>query len=155
MGFHFSTALVLLATAASVPAQTGDIVRSTVAGKPHTEFDEGGPATRALFQIPTSVAVDSTGTLWIVDFFERVARVKDGIVSTFLTYPMMRLVFVGPGDAVYMSDGAHVYSVSPTGALTSLSGNGGYSCPTPEARPSILPSASSPASPSIPPASSI
>ena len=128
---RFATALALLWTAASGLAQTGDTVRSTVAGKPHTEFVEGGPATLALFDLPGSMAVDSTGTLWIVDERQRLARVKDGVVKTLLTYPMPMAVTVGPGDALYMSDGAHVYSVTPAGDLSILAGNGGYSCPNP------------------------
>ena len=73
-------------------------VISTIAGTGVPGFSgDGGPATAAQFQLPTGVAVDATGNIYIADSHDmRIRRVSpSGIIST----------FAGTGVAGFSGDG--------------------------------------------------
>jgi uncharacterized protein (TIGR03437 family) len=66
-----------------VTASTGII--TTIAGSSTTGFaGDGGPATKATFLLPTGIAVDSSGNVYIADTYNHVIRKinTSGIIST-------------------------------------------------------------------------
>ena len=69
---------------APVPGRTQSII-TTVAGNGSIGFSgDGGPATSATLGLPTGVAVDSAGNIYIADGLNnRVRKVtKDGVITT-------------------------------------------------------------------------
>jgi sugar lactone lactonase YvrE len=94
-------------------------VISTVAGTGMEGFGgDGGPAASALFHLPTSVAVDSTGNLYIADSLNsRVRKVTaSGVTST----------VAGDGTKGFGGDGGQAASAglnSPVGIAVDASGN--------------------------------
>jgi sugar lactone lactonase YvrE len=108
-------------------------------------FGDGGPATRAALSVPTGVAVDEKGTLYIADSFnQRVRRVgPDEVITTFagggdslgdggpatqanLRGP--RGVAVDAAGVVYIADQHHerVRRVGPDGLITTVAGKGTF-----------------------------
>jgi len=66
-----------------VTASTGII--TTIAGSNTTGFSgDGGPATKATFWLPTGIAVDSSGNVFIADTYDHVIRMinTSGIIRT-------------------------------------------------------------------------
>jgi sugar lactone lactonase YvrE len=98
---------------------TSSGVISTVAGTGMEGFGgDGGPAASALFHLPTSVAVDSTGNLYIADSSNsRVRKVTaGGVIST----------AAGSGNKGFSGDGGQATSAgldSPVGVAVDASGN--------------------------------
>ena len=98
---------------------TRDGMISTVAGGGESGFSgDGGPATAAYLDLPTGVAVDSAGNLYIAESgTNRIRKVTpDGMIST----------VAGNGSSVYSGDGgpaiaaglsAYAVSVDPAGNL--------------------------------------
>jgi sugar lactone lactonase YvrE len=79
---------------------------------------DGGPATSARLTLPSGVAVDSTGSLFIADRLNHAVRkvTRDGIIST----------VAGTGTAGFSGDGGLAAAAklsSPTGVAVDLSGN--------------------------------
>ncbi len=118
---------------------------NTVAGSSSYGFGgDGGPATAALLNLPSGVAVRPTGELIIADDSNgRLRRVDaTGTIDTiagrdpaglpqsgpaltaYLDYP--NGLAVGPGDTVYVADADNqrVVAISPGGALTTIAGDG-------------------------------
>ncbi len=124
---------------------------STVAGSRRPDFSgDGGPATAATLYVPTSVAVDKGGSLYITDTGnERIRKVTpEGIISTLAGTG--KAGFAGDGgpatgaalnkpygiavDAagnVYVTDAGNlrVRKIAPDGSISTAAGNGepGYS----------------------------
>ncbi len=94
-------------------------VISTVAGKGTTGFSgDGGPATAAQLARPYGVAVDSTGNLYIADYWNlRIRKVTTaGIIST----------LAGSGGDGFSGDGGlatAAYMTGPTGVAADFAGN--------------------------------
>jgi uncharacterized protein (TIGR03437 family) len=91
---------------------------STVAGNGVVGFSgDGGPATAAQLWLPSSVAVDATGNLYIADYGNnRVREVSAGVITT----------IAGNGTAGYSGDGGPAISASlylPSGIAVDASGN--------------------------------
>ena len=133
-----------------------DGIISTVAGVGSTGFysGDGGPAKSAALSLPTDVAVDRAGNLYIADFGNtRVRVVTDGVINTVAGNPKgipivdgqaavnVRLegptgVTVDGGGAIYFVEAGigsgtglavgdyKVWKVSAAGVLTTLAGNG-------------------------------
>ena len=122
---------------------------STVAGKGDAGyFGDGGPAINASLNLPSGVALDGAGNLYIADTNNlRVRKVSSGgIISTVagngirgdsgdggnatsaqLVSPLG--LKVSSAGNLYIADGASVRVVSPAGVITTVIGNGtvGYS----------------------------
>jgi sugar lactone lactonase YvrE len=96
---------------------SGGII-TTVAGNGTSGFSgDGGPATGASLNGPSSVAVDSLGNLYIADFIgQRIRKVSDGIITT----------IAGTGNPNFSGDGGPAASASlnyPWGVAVDLFGN--------------------------------
>lgn len=94
---------------------------STVAGTGKPGFDgDGGPATKALFKSPHSIAFDTAGDLYICDIGNhRVRKVdmKSGLVST----------FAGTGEKLKTPDGARITGTPFNGPRAlDADGRGGF-----------------------------
>jgi sugar lactone lactonase YvrE len=108
-------------------------------------FGDGGPATRAALSIPTGVAVDEKGVLYIADSFnQRVRRVgPDEVITTFAGGgdslgdggPAVQASLRGPrgvtvnaAGAVYIADQHHerIRRVGPDGLITTVAGKGTF-----------------------------
>jgi uncharacterized protein (TIGR03437 family) len=133
-----------------------DGIISTVAGVGSTGIysGDGGPAKNAALSLPTDIAVDQAGNLYVADFGNtRIRVVTNGVINTVAGnpkgIPMMegqaavnvRLegptsVTVDGGGAIYFVEAGigsgtglavgdyKVWKVSAAGALTTLAGNG-------------------------------
>jgi sugar lactone lactonase YvrE len=110
---------------------------------------DGGPATAAALNLPTGVAADSTGNLYIADAGNQVIRKVDsnGIISTFAgggtAYPgdggpatsaslgnLIEGLAVDASGNLYLADGSSmVRQISPDGTITTIAGmrSSGYS----------------------------
>jgi len=94
-------------------------VINTVAGggSPSSGIGDGGPATAALLSNPSSVAVDSSGNLYIADYGDNVIReVSGGVINT----------VAGDGSYGYSGDGHQATAAllsGPTGVAVDTSGN--------------------------------
>jgi uncharacterized protein (TIGR03437 family) len=118
---------------------------STVAGSGTGGYSgDGGPATSATLDQPISVAVNSSGTLYIVDQLNKVVRKvgPDGTISTFAGGGAAFPGDGGPATSAMLSpEGVAVDSsgnvfigemagrlrkVSPAGILSTVAGSGGY-----------------------------
>ena len=92
---------------------------STIAGNGNFKFSgDGGPATSAALNSPSSVAVDILGNLYIADEFnQRIRKISsDGIITT----------VAGTGERVFSGDGGPATSVSlasPKGVALDAVGN--------------------------------
>jgi sugar lactone lactonase YvrE len=102
---------------------------------------DGGPATSAQLYQPDGVAVDSTGNLYIADFYNAVIReVSNGVITTVAgdgtggysgdngpaTNARLGLpqgVTVDSAGNLYISDPAHIRKVA-NGVITTVAGNG-------------------------------
>jgi len=126
------------------PVETNWMV-TTLAGLGGNHGTADGPASIALFKRPSSVAVDSTGSVYVADQANSTVRKvsADGVVTTLAglggshgsangTGPAAR--FSGP-SGVALDDAGNVYvtdagnstirKVTPTGSVTTLAGFGG------------------------------
>jgi hypothetical protein len=112
---------------------TGVLTRVAGSSRPGDAGD-GGPATSAQLSLPTGVAVDSVGDLYIADSGNRVVRkvAADGTISTVPgTVGFPKSVAVDGAGNLYIAD--YIYSrvrkVAPNGTVTTVAGNGtdGYS----------------------------
>jgi sugar lactone lactonase YvrE len=116
-------AFALLALAATASAQYPYVI-TTVAGS--NPLGDGGLATSALIENPRSVAVDTSGKIYLTDTGNARIRVvtPDGVINTFLSptnYPAS-LAADSLGN-VYLSDGfIHIYKIAPSGAMTVIAG---------------------------------
>ncbi len=100
-----------------VTVSTGII--TTIAGNGNLGYSgDGGAATSAELDLPLSVAVDSSGNIYIADFGNRVRKVtvSSGIITT----------VAGDGTAGYSGDGGAATSAElnyPSGVAVDSSGN--------------------------------
>lgn len=67
--------------------QEGRWFVATVAGDPHRAAHVDGPADKARFTEPMSIAVTSAGTLYVLDDQRLLRRVEDGRVTTLARFP--------------------------------------------------------------------
>src|SRR5579863_9748277 len=135
------------------PAQTTPVyLIGTVAGSgPNNSatggfFGDGGPAIRAMINLPTSVALDSAGNLFFCDWNATVRRVdaRTGIITTVAGTgirgfsgdggPAVGAELGGPGSIaldgagdIYFSDvyNYRIRRIATTGIITTVAGNGG------------------------------
>jgi sugar lactone lactonase YvrE len=122
---------------------------TTVAGNNTAGFSgDGGPATRAQLNVPTSVAVDGTGNLYFADTYNfRIRKISpDGTITTIagtghpgyfgdgipaasarLAEPLV--VRVDAAGNLYLADFSTVRLITPDGIIHTLAGTGvpGYS----------------------------
>lgn len=99
---------------------------TTVAGTGTPGYSgDGGPATAAQLNFPDAVVVDSAGDLLIGDIGNNVIRKVSpgGIISTLANTLAGGLAADAAGN-VYVTAAGVVQSVSATGVLTNLAGNG-------------------------------
>jgi len=59
----------------------------TVAGDPNRTGDADGPADKALFTEPMSIAVTSTGTIYVLDNQRLLRKIENGQVTTLARFP--------------------------------------------------------------------
>ncbi len=89
---------------------------------------DGGPATGAMLDSPSALAIDSTGDLFIADSHNhRVRRVDgvNGVVSTVVTTPLpVALAMDGSGRVVYADGVLHQVLRADAGGPVVLAGNG-------------------------------
>jgi RHS repeat-associated protein len=131
-----------------VDASTGII--TTYAGNSYVGYSgDGGPATQAQLGWPSALVVDSSGNLYIADYWEASIRkvAPDGTISTFAGNGDRNssvvngdpatsggvaptALAIGPDGDVYFTDGTKgandaIWKVSPTnGILVKVGGNG-------------------------------
>ena len=92
---------------------------STVGGGGNSGLGDGGPATQASLSLPTGVAVDKSGNLYIVDAGNgrvRMISASTGVIST----------FAGTGTNGYGGDGGQAVNAplgGPRGVAVDSSGN--------------------------------
>lgn len=132
-----------------------DGIINTVAGTGAAGFSgDGGPATSAKLNGPTSIAVGPDGSLYIADYYNcRIRRVDpagiistlagaglysgghgDGIPATQAHLNEAQGVAVGPDGSVYIADWTRSYTpqrhrvrrVGPDGIITTVAGTGAY-----------------------------
>jgi RHS repeat-associated protein len=124
-----------------------DGIITTIAGTGSTEFSgDGGPATEAGLGSPFAVDVAADGSLYIVEFSERVRRVgPDGIITTIagtgragfsgdggpasaaqLSKPSG--IDAAPDGSLYIADAFNnrIRRVGPDGIITTVAGSGGF-----------------------------
>jgi uncharacterized protein (TIGR03437 family) len=131
-----------------IRAVSGGVI-GTVAGNGAPGFSgDNGPATAAQLQLPTGVAVDSAGSLYIADYYNnRIRRVSSGTISTVAgkgiagfsgdTGPATQALLNNPltiavdyAENIYLSDyGNNRIRKIAAGVITTVAGNGasGYS----------------------------
>jgi sugar lactone lactonase YvrE len=120
---------------------------STVAGggKPLDGLGDGGPATQARLKLPTSIALDAMGNLFIADFGNNRVRKVDtkGIITTLAgtgeegfsgdggpateaRFNRANRLAVDPAGNLFISDTLNfrVRKVSPSGIVTTVVGTG-------------------------------
>ena len=86
-----------------------------IAGNGRTGFSgDGGPATNAELNTPVSMAVASTGTIYMADLGNNRIRAisPDGVISTTAQVSQPDAVAVGPNGLVYVLDQAGVQSIT-------------------------------------------
>jgi PKD repeat protein len=113
--------LIVVAAAVAVPSAFGVSVRDTIttlAGTGTAGFaGDGGQATSAQLNLPTGVAVDGQGNLYIADYVNhRIRKVSSGIITT----------VAGTGTAGYSGDGGQATSAQldyPFGVAVDAQGN--------------------------------
>ncbi len=119
-------------------ASSGAVVRkvspdgtiTTVAGNGTAGYSgDGGPATSAQLNYPLSLALDSTGTLYIGDS-DRIRKVSsDGIISTVAGGPSAPIgvdgLAIDSSGNLYAAGYLRVRKVSPNGVVTAFAGDGG------------------------------
>ena len=124
---------------------------TTVVGNGHiNDSGDGGPAIAASLE-PTSVALDAAGNLYIADFYHRIRKVSQGIISTVAgtgangfsgdggpavsaTLESPRGIAVGSNGTIYFGDSpqefelgsGRVREVMANGNINTLAGNGLY-----------------------------
>ena len=91
---------------------------TTIAGNGEYRFSgDGGPATSASLNEPTALAVDSTGNVYIADYFNnRIRKVSNGTIAT----------VAGDGSQGFSSDGVPATGASlyyPAGVAVDSAGN--------------------------------
>jgi len=59
----------------------------TIAGDPNRTGDADGPGDEALFTEPMSIAVTSTGTIYVLDDQRHLRKIEDGHVTTVARFP--------------------------------------------------------------------
>ncbi|MBZ5725338.1 MAG: hypothetical protein LAP87_10100 [Acidobacteriia bacterium] len=101
-------------------------VISTVAGNGKFGFaGDGGAATDAQLRIPSGVAVDSAGNLYIADQFNgRIRKVSNGVISTVvagLTSPSK--IALNAAGSLYITDANRIRKVT-NGAIETVAGSG-------------------------------
>ncbi|MFQ5450827.1 MAG: hypothetical protein ACE5E9_09365 [Nitrospinaceae bacterium] len=121
---------------------------TTVAGMGTAGFSgDGGPATQAQFNLPSGVALDSKGNLYIADRSNNRIRVvnKKGIITTFAgngkdgyhgdAGPALKATLDKPfglaidkKDNLYIADRGNnrIRKVNPNGIITTIAGDGGF-----------------------------
>jgi len=112
---------------------TGTLTRVAGSSRPG-DFGDGGPATSAQLSLPTSVAVDSAGNLYIADGGNDVVRkvAANGTITTVAgTVGTPKGVAVDRSGNLYIADYvmSRIRKVAPDGTVTTVAGNGtdGYS----------------------------
>src|SRR3989454_4287472 len=113
---------------------SSDGIITTVAGNGSQGFSgDGGPAINAQLAGPNSVAVDSAGNLFILDFYNnRIRKVSsDGIITTIagnaqLNHPQG--IAVDSDGNLFIADtyNLRILKVSSDGIITTVAGNGTY-----------------------------
>ena len=102
---------------------------------------DGGSPTSATFGGPFDVAVDSEGDVYIADpSCKSVRKISGGRITTAAGNSALRSptgVAVGPGGSLYIADnGSNVIRMlSPSGALTTVAGNGKNGFPSGDGGP--------------------
>lgn len=123
----------------------GDV--STVAGTPGSKGSADGPGATARFNLPSGVAVDATGTLYVADTFNHTIRkiTPAGVVTTWAGVAGHKGSTDGPGavarfyhpaavaidaqGALYVADNGNqtIRKITPAGMVTTLAGTAGRS----------------------------
>ncbi len=124
---------------------TAGIIETVAGNGRFREGGDGGPATQAFLYLPSSLAADSNGNVYVVEQVKhRVRRIRaDGVITTFagtgsegfsgdggpaanarLSFPSG--VAVDSANNVYIADTLNyrVRRVSPAGVITTLAGTG-------------------------------
>ncbi|HEY3323559.1 MAG TPA: PKD domain-containing protein [Planctomycetota bacterium] len=119
-------------------------VVSTIAGSPGVRGSEDGPGTDARFFSPQSVAVDSSGNLYVADTMNATLRLitPDHVVSTLAGIPQVYGAIDGTGAAarfvepscvsidaagnLFVGDYSLIRKVTPAGAVSTVAGNLDY-----------------------------
>jgi uncharacterized protein (TIGR03437 family) len=109
---------------------------STIAGTGNSygNSGDGGAATKALLNLPLSLALDSAGNLFIGDTGNNNIReiTTDGNIHTVATNVSANSLSVDSSDNLYFVDGNHsiVQEVTAGGSVITIAGNGsaGYCC---------------------------
>lgn len=104
-----------------------------LAGRQRDEGD-GGPATEALLQEPWGLAVNAQGQIYIGDTSNNRIRMIDaaGVIKPFAgsaSAPVgtpRYLTFCPDGNLYFVESSTRIRSATPTGALSTVAGNGNY-----------------------------
>jgi len=113
-----------------LPDGTVSTLAGTVGSTTHTDSTGTGPAG-ATFFLPTSVAVDSSGNVYVAEANNPNLRkiAPDGTVSTItsVTFTAPEGLAVDSADNLYVSDSNSVVKLTPGGVATTLAGTAGVS----------------------------
>ena len=88
---------------------------------------DGGPATQALLFSPTAVAVDASANVYVLDSLNyRIRKITpNGTIGTLAPLSAIGTdMKLGSDGSLYVAAPGLVLKVSPTGAVTTLAGNG-------------------------------
>jgi DNA-binding beta-propeller fold protein YncE len=109
-------------------------VVTTLAGTPGKGGREDGQGAAASFQSPEGIAVDASGTLFVVDvFYSNIRRISpEGLVTTPAWQTADRALFCITGITIdeagnlYASDHCNyaIHKITPAGEVTTLAGGG-------------------------------
>lgn len=101
---------------------------TTVAGNGTQGYSgDGGPATGAQLAFPMAVAVDTSGNLYIADFFNYCVRKVNinGTISTLAQGNLVRGIAVdGDGNVYFSTWPEGVWKIDSQGVTTKIAGNG-------------------------------
>ena len=106
-------------------------VITTVAGNGSSGYSgDGGAATNAGLVLPSGVAVDGSGNLFIADGYAQIRKVgTNGVITSLVPYlPFHTSVAVDGSGNLFIDDGQEnrVLKVDTSGTATSVAGNGSF-----------------------------
>jgi len=89
---------------------------------------DGGPATQAMFSVPSGLAVDPAGNVFVSDTGNsRIRKVTGGIISTFAKVDNPLALTLNPSGNLYASSSRTlIQRITPDSTVTLIGGGGSY-----------------------------
>jgi uncharacterized protein (TIGR03437 family) len=102
------------------------IITTALSADPTASEGDGGPATAAFLGVPSGVAADGRGNVFVASL-GRIRRVsKDGIITTVPGSGGAGALALDSAGNLYITNGERIQKLSPGGILTTVAGNGSF-----------------------------